>query len=140
MGRGELFAKQKEEWLSEFLDMSEGVPSHDTFSRVFSVLEPEEFQRCFIRWVESIRKYLDKDIVAIDGKALRGSINKANEELPFYLVSAWSSEDELSLGQVQVTKKSNEITAVPKLLKLLALARIIHESSSREVKGCEKTS
>ena len=131
----EEFGKAKEEWLSEFLDLENGIPSHDTFGRVFGLIDPEEFQVCFSSWVESLRKHVDKEIVAIDGKTLRRSFDKANEKLPFHIVSAWAHENELSLGQVQVDKKSNEIKAIPKLLKLLALEGCI---VTLDAIGCQK--
>jgi predicted transposase YbfD/YdcC len=132
----EQFGNEKKEQLSEFLDLENGIPSHDTIGRVFGILDPEEFQRCFIAWVESIRRHVDKDIISIDGKTLRRSVDKANHEFPFHIVSAWSSENELSLGQIQVDKKSNEIIAIPELLKYLVLDKCI---VTIDAMGCQKT-
>jgi predicted transposase YbfD/YdcC len=131
----EMFGKAKEDWLSGFMDLENGIPSHDTFGRVFGVIDPEEFQICFSNWVESLRKHVNKEVVAIDGKTLRRSFDKANEQLPFHIVSAWAHENELSLGQVQIDKKSNEIKAIPKLLKLLALEGCI---VTLDAMGCQK--
>lgn len=131
----ESFGIEKEEWLSELIDLENGIPSHDTFGRVFGLIDPEEFQICFSNWVESLRKHISREIVAIDGKTIRRSFDKANNELPFHIVSAWANENELSLGQVQVDKKSNEINAIPRLLKLLALEGCI---VTLDAMGCQK--
>ena len=117
----ELYGKEKFSWLSKFLDLSGGVPSHDTFGRVFSIIDPGEFEKCFNSWVSSLRESINREVVSIDGKTLRRSFDKANSQLPFHIVSAWASDNGMSLGQVQVDKKSNEIKAIPKLLDVLAL-------------------
>ena len=131
----EEFGESNSEWLSTFVDMENEVPSHDTFGRVFGLLDPDEFQGCFIRWVETLRSHVDREIVAIDGKTLRGSFDKANNELPFHIVSAWANENELSLGARCVDKKSNEIKAIPELLKVLALEGCI---VTIDAMGCQK--
>lgn len=115
------FGKAKEEWLKTFLELPNGIPSHDTFSRVFRRLDPEEFHKCFMNWVEVLRREVSKEIVAIDGKTVRRAIDKASEQSGLHIVSAWASENELSLGQVAVEDKSNEIVAIPRLLELLDL-------------------
>lgn len=117
----EEFGKSKEPFLRKFLDLKNGIPSHDTFGRVFSLLPPEEFRACFISWVKSLCD-LHGDIVNIDGKALRRSFDTASDKAMIYMVSAWANANNLVLGQVKVDDKSNEITAIPKLLELLDLA------------------
>jgi len=117
----EEFAKAKEPFLRTFLPLKNGTPSHDTFGRVFALLPPNEFQACFIAWVKSLCD-VHGDIVNIDGKALRRSFDTASDKAMIYMVSAWANANNLVLGQVKVEDKSNEITAIPKLLKLLDLA------------------
>jgi len=131
----EEFGKCHEEWLSTFLDLEGGIPSHDTIGRVFGILDPHEFQQCFISWVETLRKPIEGEIISVDGKTLRRSFDKANGDLPFHIVSAWANENGLSLGQQQVIGKSNEITAIPELLKLLALDGCI---VTIDAMGCQK--
>lgn len=120
----EEFAKAKEPFLRKFLVLKNGVPSHDTFGRIFSLLPPEEFRACFIAWVKTLCD-LHGDIVNIDGKALRRSFDTASDKAMIYMVSAWANVNNLVLGQVKVDDKSNEITAIPKLLELLDLAGCI---------------
>lgn len=114
------YGKVKEDWLSNFLELPNGIPSHDTFRRVFSLLDPLEFQNCFGDWVSAICSHSPEDFIAIDGKTLRRSFDKASEQPALHLVSAWSSSNNFVLGQVAVDDKSNEITAIPKLLELIA--------------------
>jgi len=128
-----LFGKIKREWLKTFLQLPHGIPSHDTFNRVFSALEPRCFLDCFIRWVHAICPALAGDVVAIDGKALRRALNDG-DSIP-YIVSAWASENGLALGQVKVNDKSNEITAIPELLQVLALQGCI---VTVDAMGCQK--
>lgn len=120
----EEFGKAKEPFLKTFLELGNGIPSHDTFGRVFSILPPDEFRDCFILWVRSLCE-LNGDIVNIDGKALRRSFDSYSEKSMIYMVSAWANMNNLVLGQVKVDEKSNEITAIPKLLKLLDLVGCI---------------
>jgi len=129
------WGKAKRGWLAKFLDLPNGIPSHDTFRRVFSLLDPEEFQRAFLAWVSSVNMLLDHRVVAIDGKTLRRSFDPANNKKALHLVSAWASEANLSLGQVQVNEKSNEITAIPELLKMLELKGAI---VTLDAVGCQK--
>jgi predicted transposase YbfD/YdcC len=131
----EEFGKCHEEWLSTFMELENGIPSHDTIGRIFSILDPDEFQKCFISWVETLRKPFAREIVSVDGKTLRRSFDKANGKLPFHIVSAWANENGLSLGQQQVIGKSNEITAIPELLKVLALKGAI---VTIDAMGCQK--
>jgi predicted transposase YbfD/YdcC len=115
------FAQSKQEWLCEFLGLEYGIPSHDTFRRVFSLSRPEAFEECFRAWVASIRQMLPGEIVAIDGKSLRRSHDRGAGLGALHLVSAWAADNRLVLGQVATEEKSNEITAIPRLLELLAL-------------------
>lgn len=129
----ETFGKAQYQWLKRFLELPNGIPSHDTFNRVFSAIDPEQFMDCFVRWTQSLRSALGCDVVAIDGKALRRAHNK-DESIP-YIVSAWASQNGLTLGQVKVDEKSNEITAIPKLLRILDLADCI---VTIDAMGCQK--
>jgi predicted transposase YbfD/YdcC len=114
-----IFGQERRSWLQRFLQLSNGIPSHDTFERVFDRLCPQAFQTCFRQWVEVIQEALPIKHIAIDGKTLRGS--GASKLKPLHLVSAWASAQRLSLGQVATSEKSNEITAIPLLLDLLDL-------------------
>lgn len=115
----ELFAKTKEDWLRTFLKMPNGVPSHDTFSRIFSRLNPEQFRDSFWSWTQSLGKNFAGEIIAIDGKTVRGSFDKSNGTKAIHMVSAWACANSIVLGQMKVDEKSNEITAIPKLLEML---------------------
>lgn len=116
----ELFGKNKVGWLKKFLDLPNGIPSHDTFGRVFAQIDPEEFQRSFMEWVQAIQEMTEGQVIAIDGKQLRGSHAEGKEAI--YMVSAWATANQLVLGQTKVEEKSNEITAIPKLLELLDIS------------------
>lgn len=116
----EMYGKQKQEWLSTFLALPHGIPTHDTFNRFFAALDPKEFETCFISWVQSINKRLDGEVVSIDGKTMRGSKGKDGKSA-VHIVSAWASENEAILGQLKVDQKTNEITAIPELLEVLLL-------------------
>ena len=113
------FGNAKLDWFSERLDMPNGVPSHDTFQRVFSLIDPVEFEKCFINWTEAIRKAVDGDIIAFDGKTLRSSFDNSTGVGAIHVLNAWSSANDFCMGQMKVDGKSNEITAMPKLIKLL---------------------
>ena len=116
----ETYAKAKEKFLRSFSKLPNGIPSDDTFNRVFSSIDPEQFESCFIDWVLSLVELSDGEVVPIDGKTLRGA--KANgKKSPIHMVSAWASENNMVLGQVKVSDKSNEITAIPKLLELITI-------------------
>lgn len=117
----ETYGKAKEEWLKTFLELPNGIPSHDTFGRVFSELEPEIFEQNFQAWIEVIAKGLGLEVVAIDGKNIKGSYDRESSVKSLTVVSAWSSSHRLVLGQVAVKHKSNEITAIPLLLEQLDL-------------------
>ncbi len=129
----ETFAKSRRDWLSRFLELPGGIPSHDTFNRVFCAIDPRAFMDCFMRWTQSLRSRVGEEIVALDGKALRRARNE-DAGLP-YIVSAWASQNGLALGQVKVNDKSNEITAIPELLKALDLAGCI---VTIDAMGCQK--
>jgi predicted transposase YbfD/YdcC len=117
----ETWGEAKEEWLGQYLSLPYGIPSHDTFGRVFGALDPDEFRRSFISWVQMIKQELLGGVVAIDGKCLRRSYDRYEGQEAIHMVSAWASEARLVLGQYKVDSKSNEITAIPALLELLAL-------------------
>jgi predicted transposase YbfD/YdcC len=116
----ELWAVSNEAWLRTFLKLPNGIPSHDTMGRVFSLLDPEEFQRRFVRWVQAVTKAIE-GVVAIDGKTLRRSGDKASGKKALHMVSAWSATNRMVLGQISTDEKSNEITAIPKLLECLSI-------------------
>jgi predicted transposase YbfD/YdcC len=118
----EKFGHAKREWFARFLQLPHGIPSHDTFGRVFARLDTDEFLMCLHNWLRSLHISLKEQGVAIDGKTLRGSFDAASGKSALHVVSAWASGLRLSLGEVAVDGKSNEITAVPKLLELLELA------------------
>jgi predicted transposase YbfD/YdcC len=115
----ETYGKAKIGWLRRFLELPNGIPSHDTFGRVFSLIEAEAFTACFIRWIEGVFRVTEGQVIAIDGKNARRSHQKTIGQDAIHLVSAWASANRLSLGQLKVADKSNEITAIPELLKLL---------------------
>ena len=120
----EQYALEKEEFLRSFLNLPNGIPSHDTFNRVFSVIDSNQFEACFMEWVMSFTKLIDKEVVAIDGKAIRGAKHKGKKS-PIHIVSAWASVNNVVLGQEKVSDKSNEITAIPKLLEVLLIKNCI---------------
>jgi predicted transposase YbfD/YdcC len=130
----ETFGRKRRAWLKRFLKLPKGIPSHDTFERVFDRLDPHVFQACFREWVQAVQQALGIKQVAIDGKTLRGS---GSAQLgPLHLVSAWATAQRLSLGQVAVDEKSNEITAIPALLNLLDVHGAI---VTIDAMGCQKT-
>ena len=117
----ERFGKSKLAWFQKFLQLEEGIPSHDTFGRVFRMLDSEELLGCLQRWLDAFCKNMKGQTVAIDGKTLRRSFDDASGKAALHLVSAWASDLHVSLGQVAVDDKSNEITAIPALLKQLEI-------------------
>lgn len=129
----EFYGRLKQNWLRTFLELPNGIPSHDTINRVFSAIDPHAFLDCFVQWVQGICPALHDETVAIDGKALRHALNEG-DSIP-YIVSAWASESGLVLGQVKVNEKSNEITAVPELLDALLLKGCI---VTLDAMGCQK--
>ncbi len=131
----ETFGNEKHEWLSTFLELPFGIPSHDTFNRVFARLDPNQFRAGFISWVNSIRKVIPGEIIAIDGKQNRRTHDKKLGKKAIHMVSAWASQNELVLGQVKVNDKSNEITAIPQLLQMLYIKGCI---ITIDAMGCQK--
>ena len=125
----------KHDWLGSFLDLPNGIPSHDTFGRVFERLDPEEFQRGFLGWVEAVHEATERQVIAIDGKTLRRSYDRAKGKSALHMVSAWATANHLPLGQVAVDEKSNEITAIPKLLELLEISGAM---VTIDAMGCQK--
>ena len=115
------FARKREAWFRRFLELPYGIPSHDTFERVFAALDPRAFERCCVAWLRQVADLLGIGHIAIDGKSLCGSAGGKRKLGPLHLVSAWSTAAHVSLGQVAVDSKSNEITAIPQLLELLEL-------------------
>ena len=111
----ELFGKCKEDWFRTFLELPNGIPSHDTFGDVFARLDPEQFQRCFMEWVQAVAQVTQGEVVAIDGKTVRRSHDRTLGKKAIHMVNVWASSNGLALGQTKVDEKSNEITAIPKL-------------------------
>ena len=120
----EEFGKAKEAWFTEVLNLPNGIPSHDTFGRVFALIDPKQFEASFFQWVQGISKTV-KGVIAIDGKTLRRAHDQAAGKKALHLVSAWAVENRLVLAQIATEEKSNEITAIPVLLRQLALAGCI---------------
>ena len=119
------FGECKLEWLRKYLPFAEGIPADDTIARIVRRLDPEQFRACFLTWVDGLVEKTDQDIVAIDGKTLRGSHDNNREQSPIHMVSAWSTENSVVLGQEKTEEKSNEITAIPKLLNILDIKNCI---------------
>ena len=131
----ELFGEAKQEWLRTLLALPHGIPSHDTFGRVFSQLDPKEFGECFLRWSAALHAATKGEVIALDGKTLRHSFDTATGQSALHLVSAWASANGLALGQLKVDGKSNEITALPALLQLLDVkGRVV----TMDAMGCQK--
>ena len=120
----EEYGYSKQQWLQKFLALPNGIPSRDTIRRLFTQLDPKQLQSCFLSWIKTITQLTQGEVIAIDGKTLRHSYDKGNNKGAIHMVSAWASQNSLVLGQVKVNEKSNEITAIPQLLKVL------------EIKGC----
>ncbi len=131
----EQFGKSKEEWLKGFLELPNGIPSHDTFGRVFALLDAQQFRDCFLAWVQAVSAVTRGQVIAIDGKTLRRSHDKSLGKSAIHMVSAWASENRLVLGQTKVAEKSNEITAIPELLALLDISGCI---VTIDAMGCQK--
>jgi len=129
------FGRAKEQWLKGFLELPSGIPSHDTFGRVFARIRPEEFEQCFINWVQAAFGKIAPQVVAIDGKTSRHSYDKASNKAAIHMVSAWAADNRLVLGQIKTEAKSNEITAIPELLKVLELTGSI---VTIDAMGCQK--
>lgn len=121
----ENFGRQKQTWLGGFLDLGNGIPSHDTFGRVFARLDPKSFRQSFLSWVQAVFEVTKGQVIAIDGKTLRRSHDQGLGKEAISMVSAWATANHLVLGQVKVKAKSNEITAIPLLLAILDLSGCI---------------
>ena len=121
----EIYGKKKKEWLEKILELPNGIPSHDTFGRVFGRLKEEQFQECFYEWVKAVQEITKGQVIAIDGKQLRGSKDNPIGKGAIYMVNAWASENHMALGQRKVNEKSNEITAIPELLEMLEISGCI---------------
>ena len=131
----ELFGKSKCAWLQTFLALPHGIPSHDTFGRVFACLNPRRFQECFLAWTQAVAQLTQGALISLDGKTVRASFDRATASSPLHMLSAWCSEQGgLVLGQLKTEAKSNEITAIPDLLQLLAIKGCI---VTIEAMGCQ---
>jgi predicted transposase YbfD/YdcC len=129
------FGRAKFEWFSSFLELPHGIPSHDTFDRIFSMIDPIEFQKRFVAWMQSVARISEGEIVPIDGKTLRRSHDSASNKTAIHMVSAWANGSRLVLGQVKTEEKSNEITAIPELLGALDIHGCI---VTIDAMGCQK--
>jgi predicted transposase YbfD/YdcC len=132
----ELYGSSKEAWLSTFLALPNGIPSPDTFRRVIECIHPKQMEQSFEQWVRTLVTDLGVQVIAIDGKKLRGSYDRNNRQECLYLVSAWAAEHRLVLGQTKVQDKSNESTAIPALLELLDISGCI---VTLDAMGTQKT-
>jgi predicted transposase YbfD/YdcC len=131
----EWFARARKDWLKKFLDLKNGIPSHDTISRVFARINPKELNEVLIKWTHSLNKSVEGKVVAIDGKTLRGSFDTAAGTDSLHVISAWVEENDLVLGQVATKSKGNEITKIPELLRMLSLKNSI---VTIDAIGCQK--
>jgi len=131
----ELFGTAKMDWLNTFLELQNGIPSHDTFGRVFSLLDTDEFRDCFLSWIASVFQVTGGQVIAIDGKTLRGSYDRSSNKAAIHMVNAWATENGISLGQVKTEDKSNEIKAIPELLRVLELSGCI---VTIDAMGCQR--
>jgi predicted transposase YbfD/YdcC len=131
----EEFGLSRESWLRQYLELPHGIPSHDTFGRVFALLQPAAFEESFLRWAKQLVALNPKEVVAIDGKTVRRSYDRGGGSEAIHVVSAWARENRLTLGEVKVSDKSNEIRAVPQLLKMLELKNCI---VTADAMNCQK--
>ncbi len=131
----EAFGRRKADWLRRMLDLPNGIPSHDTFGRVFARLDAQQFERCFTEWVLAVREVLQGDVLAIDGKRVRRSHDRYIGKDAIHMVSAWASASGVALGQTRVDGRSNEITAIPRLLEMLQVEGCI---VTIDAMGCQK--
>lgn len=116
------FGNTKRDWFGRFLDLTNGIPSHDRFNAIFAAIKPAEFEKCLLSWITALHAITDGQVIAIDGKTLRRSFDAASSKAAIHMVSAWATANHISLGQVVVDAKSNEITAIPKLLELIDIS------------------
>jgi predicted transposase YbfD/YdcC len=131
----ETFGKAKQEWFQRFLELPHGIPSHDTFGRVFALLAPEQLQAGFLSWIQAVAQVTNGQVVAIDGKTLRRSYDRRSARAAIHMVSAWATHNRVVLGQLKTEEKSNEITAIPALLKMLDVQGCI---VTIDAMGCQK--
>jgi predicted transposase YbfD/YdcC len=129
------WARIKRAWLAKFLDLSAGIPSHDRFNAIFQAIKPAEFEKCLLSWITALHEVTDGQVVAIDGKTLRRSFDAAGGKSAIHMVSAWATANHISLGQVVVDEKSNEITAIPKLLEILDISGCL---VTIDAMGCQR--
>ena len=130
----EAYGKAKEKWFNKVLHLKNGIPSHDTFNHVFAVIDTSLFSTCFSSWMADIASLSSGEVIAIDGKCLRRSLDSASKKAAIYMVSAWANTNQLVLGQQKVDDKSNEITAIPKLLKQLDITGAV---ITMDAMGCQ---
>jgi predicted transposase YbfD/YdcC len=128
------YGRTKQDWLKTWLELPNGIPSPDTFNRIFARLKPEELQRCFIGWMQAVQTVTEGELLNIDGKTLRGAKEAGNSRSLIHMVSVWSASQHLVLAQQKVSEKSNEITAIPALLKLLSVRGCL---VSMDAMGCQ---
>jgi predicted transposase YbfD/YdcC len=131
----EVFCESKINWFKQFLKLENGIPSHDTFGRVYSIIDPIKFRDCFIKWINSVTKITKGEIIAIDGKTIRRSFRENAKKTAIHMVSAWASNTGLVIGQTKVNEKTNEIKAIPVLLDLLVLKGCI---VTIDAMGCQR--
>jgi predicted transposase YbfD/YdcC len=129
------FGEIRADWFATFLALPHGIPSHDTFNRVFAALDPLQFQACFLAWMRAVTGVLPAQVIALDGKTVRGSHDQESGKAAIHLVSAWASANRVVLAQITVEEKSNEITALPELLRCLALAGCV---VTIDAMGCQR--
>jgi len=131
----ETFGKAKESWLRKFVALPNGIPSHDTFGRVFALLEPDQLQESFVSWIQAVAQVTEGQVVAIDGKTLRHSYDRRSAKAAIHMVSAWAAQNHVVLGQLKTEEKSNEITAIPELLRLLDVSGCL---VTIDAMGCQR--
>ena len=131
----EMFGKSKRDWLSRLLELPNGIPSHDTFGRVFAMIDPVQFEACFTEWVQAVNEVIEGQVIAIDGKTIRRSHDRLSDKSAVHMVSAWASANSLVLGQIRVDDHSNEITAIPQLLSTLDVSGC---TVTIDAMGCQK--
>jgi predicted transposase YbfD/YdcC len=129
------FAIDRRSWFARYLDLTNGIPCEDTFARVLARLNPGAFEKCLLSWIQAVQEITNHRVIAIDGKTLRGSYSRGDGRAAIHMVSAWSTANQLSLGQVVVSEKSNEITAIPELLQVLDISGTL---VTIDAMGCQK--
>jgi predicted transposase YbfD/YdcC len=130
------FGEARADWFGTFLDLAHGIPSHDTFNRVFAALDPAQFEACFLAWVRAARPVQPAQVIAVDGKTVRRSYDRGRGKAPIHLVSAWATEQRLVLAQTPVAEKTNEITAIPEVLRALAVQGCV---VTIDAMGCQRS-